>query len=57
MKKKTETRKIAEKIQKISGESLLNINISVKRLMDLGICKTRLEAMKELLLLTKDTYL
>lgn len=40
------TRELADAIQRITGESLLNIDIHAGRFVQMGLCKTREEALQ-----------
>jgi hypothetical protein len=52
--KKTKTRLIAEKIKKLTGTSLIKINFQANQLIQMGLYKTKIEALNELLDLAKD---
>lgn len=43
---KSETRKLAEKIQKQTGKSLVAINLAAMRLVEMGLFETRIEALQ-----------
>ena len=43
---KTETRKLAEQIQKKTGESLVYINFLAMGYVQAGLCQNRLEALR-----------
>jgi flavodoxin len=46
---KTETRKIAEKIQAITGESLISINYKASLFVSAGLAANQLDALNEIL--------
>ncbi len=50
---KTQTRIIAEQIQDITGESLIQINRRAGAYVDMGICKDQIEALNYLLELVR----
>lgn len=47
--KKTATRKLAEKIQALTGESLVSINSAAMQMVQMGLVQTREEALQEIL--------
>lgn len=53
-KKPDATRKLAEKIQRMTGFSFAYIDRTVKHLIEIGHAKNRKEAMQEVYLLAKD---
>jgi hypothetical protein len=46
---KTETRKLADQIHRLTGASLVLINLAGRQYVSMGLCKTQIEALEQIL--------